>query len=282
MLLLGLAVGIAIAMGVFANPVDATAYWNAGTSALLYPLEWSAVAPGYLFYPPPIAQISRLIQPIGWQLFIVAWMVIVFASFWFCARTLSLPLMAIGIPYFLGVGPDAPATFLSYALLGNVQWPLAALVVVAIRQPAFWAVLLTTKVSTAIGWWWHVFRAEWRAVAIGAASSAAVVALSVLISPDLWNQFIEFAIRNGNFANPPMPLFPIPFWFRVITAGALLFWGARTGRAWTVPVACGWALPALYGLGFLPFWVAGLRLIERQPIERPAITQVTPLAPIGG
>jgi len=270
MLLLGLGVGIAIALGTFATPVDAVAYWLAGTSTNLYPADWSAVAPGYLFYPPPIAQLSRLIQPVGWQVFIVMWMLVIFASFWYCARRLSLALVAIGIPYFLGVGPDAPATFLSYALLGNIQWPLAALSVVAIKRPASWAVLLSTKVSTAIGWWWHVFRAEWRAAAIAAGASGLVVGLSVLLGPDLWAQFIEFAVRNGNFADPPMPLFPIPFWIRIVTGAALLFWGARTNRAWTVPVACGWALPALYGLGFLPFWIAALRLTDRGAAEEPA------------
>jgi hypothetical protein len=281
MLLLGLGVGIAIAMGAFANPVDATAYWLAGTSTNLYPSDWSAVAVGYLFYPPPIAQLSRLIQPIGWQIFIVLWMVLVFASFWYCARRLSLLLVAIGIPYFLGIGPDAPATFLSYALLGNIQWPLAAATLIALKRPAMWAVLLTTKVSTAIGWWWHVFRGEWRAAAIGALASLAVIAVSVVFGPDLWAQFITFAMRNGNFANPPMPLFPVPFGIRIVTGMALLFWGARTGRAWTVPVACGWALPALYGLGFLPYWVAGLRLMDRVAVERQPSERLEP-APSAG
>jgi hypothetical protein len=272
MLLLGFGLGVAIALGRFANPVDATAYWLAGTSTNLYPADWSAVAVGYLFYPPPLAQLSRLIQPIGWQVFIVLWMVLVFGSFWYCTRRLSLVLIAIGIPYFLGIGPDAPATFLSYALLGNIQWPLAAASVLAIDRPPLWAVLVLTKVSTAIGWWWHVFRGEWRAAAIGALGSLIVIAVSVLVGPDLWGQFIAFAIRNGTFANPPMPLFPVPFGIRIATGLALLLWGARTGRAWTVPVACGWALPALYGLGFLPFWIAALRLTDRREAARTAVS----------
>ena len=243
MLLLGLGVGVAIAFGAFATPVDAVAYWLAGTSTNLYPADWSAVAPGYLFYPPPIAQLSRLIQPIGWQVFIVLWMVLVFASFWYCARRLSLILVVIGIPYYLGIGPDAPATFLSYALLGNAQWPLAAAVILAIDRPPLWAVLFVTKVSTAIGWWWHVFRAEWRAAALGAAATALVIAVSVLLGPDLWAQFIGFAIRNGDFANPPMPLFPVPFVVRIASGAALLFWGARTNRAGQCPSPAGGHCP---------------------------------------
>ncbi len=66
-------------------------------------------------------------------------------------------------------------------------------------------------------------------------------------------------------ADPPMEAFFIPFGVRLATAIPLLVWGARTNRPWTVPVACGWSLPALYGLGFLPFWVAATRLVERPP-----------------
>ena len=53
MLLLGILVGIAQASGRFAAPVDALAYWQAGTSTNLYPESWSEVGTGYLFYPPP-------------------------------------------------------------------------------------------------------------------------------------------------------------------------------------------------------------------------------------
>jgi hypothetical protein len=61
-------------------------------------------------------------------------------------------------------------------------------------------------------------------------------------------------------ANPPIAMFPVPFGVRLASAVAVLAWGARTDRPWTVPVAVGWSVPALYGLGFLPFWVAGWRL----------------------
>jgi hypothetical protein len=49
----------------------------------------------------------------------------------------------------------------------------------------------------------------------------------------------------------------------------VLAWGARTNRPWTLPVAVGWSIPALYGLGFLPFWVAGWKV--RQMTRRATI-----------
>jgi len=44
-------------------------------------------------------------------------------------------------------------------------------------------------------------------------------------------------------------------------SAGLVIWGARTNRIWTVPVAAGWAIPALYMWSFLPIWlgVIGVR-----------------------
>ena len=264
MLLLGVLCGLAQAMGVLAIPVDAVSYWNAGQSKDLYPELWSEVSHGILFYPPPTAQVLTLLQPIGWPAFVTILTTGIFAAMWYCARQWSWPLLALGVPYLLwGVGPQVAATFLGYALMGNLQWILAALTLVALRHPAVWSIELVTKVTSAIGWWWHVLRGEWRAAAIGAAASVAIVAVSFALSPGLWFEFIEFARRNGTMANPPLEAFFVPFGLRLATAVPLLVWGARTNRPWTVPVACGWSLPALFGLGFLPFWVAASRLVER-------------------
>ena len=111
-------------------------YWQAGTSPDLYPTSWSAIVTGQMPYPPPIAQISTLLQPMGWPAFILLLTTFTFAAFWYCAREWSLPLIAIGIPWFLGIGPGEPATFLGYALIGNLQWILAALTVLALRHSA--------------------------------------------------------------------------------------------------------------------------------------------------
>lgn len=261
MLLLGVLCGLAQAFGILAPPVDASAYWLAGTSTNLYPAAWAEVAPGYLFYPPPVAQLSTLLQPIGWGAFVTLLTTGIFASIWYCAGRWSLPLLALGLPYLaLGLGPEEAFTFLGYALLGNLQWILAALVILALRHPALWSIELVTKVTTAIGWWWHILRGEWRAAAIGAGASAAIVVVSFVFAPHLWFEFVAFAMRNGTMADPPMAMFPVPFGIRLATGVLVLIWGARTNRAWTVPVVVGWSLPALYGLGFLPFWVGAWRL----------------------
>ena len=151
------------------------------------------------------------------------------------------------------------------ALLGNLQWILAALTIVALRHPALWSLQLVTKVTPAIGWWWHILRGEWRAAAIAVAASLAIIAVSFAIDPQLWFDFIVFALRNGTMADPPFETFVVPVGVRLATAVPVLVWGARTDRPWTVPIVCGWVLPALYGLGFLPFWVAAWRLYANRP-----------------
>jgi hypothetical protein len=262
MLLVGTLVGMGHGLGLFGNPVDAIAYWNAGSSSRLYPDSWSEVGTGYLFYPPPVAQVSGILQPIGWPAFVFLLTVATFVALWYCARAWSFPLLLAGVPHFLGVGPPEPAVFLSYALLGNLHWILAACAVLAFRSPPVYAVLVSTKVTIAIGWWWHVFREEWRAAAQGAITAGLVMLGSVLVDPVAWVEFADFVARNFMLQDPPLPLFPIPLAFRLPMAIALVMWGARTDRCWTVPVAAGWSIPALYGWSFLPFWVGALRLLR--------------------
>jgi len=265
MLLIGILVGLAQARGWFAAPIDAVMYWKAGTSTDLYPESWSSISSGQLPYPPVIAQISTMLQPIGWPAFVILLTTATFAAFWFCARGWSLPLVLAGIPWLLGMGPAEPAKFLTYGLLGNLQWVLAALTVLALRHPALWSVELITKVTSAAGWWWHVLRGEWRAAATGAGVALVIVALSFALAPAMWIDYLGFALRNFTAADTPIPTFPVPFGIRLATSVPLLIWGARTNRPWTVPVVCGWSLVGLYSFGFLPFFVAAWRVRSETP-----------------
>jgi hypothetical protein len=54
--------------------------------------------------------------------------------------------------------------------------------------------------------------------------------------------------KSGTWASVPIPL-----WIRLPFALALVVWGARTDRRWTVPVGAMLALPAL--------WYGGLSML---------------------
>jgi hypothetical protein len=256
MLLIGFLIGVAVALTAVYNPVDVTNYWGAGTSSRLYPEHWSEYLPGYLFYPPPVAQLSTLLQPLGWQLFVVLMLTLTFGAMWYCVREWSFLLLLLGVPHYLNIGPPEFAVFLDYALLGNLQWVLAALVLAAIDRPPIWALMLVTKVTTAIGWWWYVVRGEWRKAFVAAAVSIAVIAVSVVTAPQQWVEFAGFVARNFTMANPPQTAFFIPIGIRLPTALLLVIWGARTNRRWAVPVAVGWALPAVFLSAFPIYWAA--------------------------
>ncbi len=279
MLLLGFIVGIGQVTGLVASPLDAATYWRAGTSTLLYPVNWSANGvPGLLFYPPPVAQISTLLQPIGWAAFDILWSTLIFGCFWYCARRWSLPLVLIA----LLPGPAIFSTCLGLALVGNMQWILAALVVVSLRYPSLWAVQAVTKTGPAVGALWPLVRGEWRAVRSAVLAGVAIVAISFAFAPHLWFEWIGFVARNWTLADSPLVPFPVPFALRFVTAAALIVWGARTNRRWTVAIGAGWAIPALWGFGFLPFWVGALRLRARSPGRHITMTAWKGMPPDGG
>lgn len=267
MLLIGFLVGVVHALGGVITPIDAVFYWRAGTSTELYPADWSAFHVGHLFYPPPLTQLSTLLQPIGWPVFVTALTTATFGAFWFCARKWSLPLVCIGIPHFLDIGPEAPATFLSYALLGNIQWILAALTVVAMRQPGLYPLLILTKVTSGIGLLWPLFKRDRSAICVGVLATICVTLVSFVAAPGLWLDFLGFVGRNALMADPPLPIFPIPFGMRLAGAVVLIAWGSRSNHPWTVPIAAGMSLPVVWGLGFLPFFVAATRLVDIEHIR---------------
>jgi hypothetical protein len=53
-------------------------------------------------------------------------------------------------------------------------------------------------------------------------------------------------------------LVPIAYPIRLAVAVTLVAWGGLTSRRWTVPLAAGLAIPALYVWSFLPLWLGVL------------------------
>ena len=125
---------------------------------------------------------------------------------------------------------------------GNVSLLLAVAIVVGFRWPAAWAIVLLTKITPGIGLLWFAVRGEWRSLAIALGATAAIVAVSYVTMPAAWRRWVEVIIDNagkgGTWASVPIPL-----WIRLPAAVALVVWGARTDRRWTVPVASMLALP---------------------------------------
>ena len=52
-----------------------------------------------------------------------------------------------------------------------------------------------------------------------------------------------------------MSLVPVGLPLRLAVAVVMVVWGAWTDRRWTVPLAAGLAVPALYAWSFLGIWI---------------------------
>jgi hypothetical protein len=238
-----------------ALPVDARLYWSTDLSHL-YGQVWGESASSLFVYPPVFAQVMVPLRLLGWPLFIASWTLILFAATAYAGRFWALLLVVIGIVLFPFVGFQHPFQHpLLYPLIGNVQPLLVAFVVAGFRFPALWSALLLTKIGPGVGVLWFAFRREWRSLAIALGTTFVIAAVSVVLAPSAWSEFIAFAQRNALTVGPN-EVVPIPFAIRILMSVALLFWGARTDRRWTVPVAAGWAAIALYQWTFVEFWMA--------------------------
>ncbi len=153
---------------------------------------------------------------------------------------------------------------------GNISLLLAVAIVVGFRWPAAWAFVLLTKVTPGIGLLWFVVRREWRQLGIALGATVLVIAASSILMPRAWldwfNLLTALPGRDGTWAAVPIPLV-----VRLPVAVAVVVWGARSNRRWTVPVAAMLALPALwYGGLTMLLAVIALRDPERNQGSIPA------------
>lgn len=204
--------------------VDARAYWRID---LAHPYTNSAVGElsNYL-YSPAFAQLLAPLSALPFELFFALWFVVSFAILVWLVKPWPwiVPMLLLPIVYELCVG--------------NIHFLLALVFTVVLRAPGLWAFPLLTKITPAVGGIWHLVRGEWRAAAIAAATTAVIVAVSYAINPSAWVDWLTFLSTQGGQSELLIP--------RVLLAAALVVWGARTGRPWTIAVA-GWlALPVIW------------------------------------
>ena len=243
---LGLVVALAawVVIVIMAEPYGRT--WGTGQDAYCYyqpsladpyaRADWTD--PIAYVYSPAFLQLVAPLTALPWQAFMAAWTLILLGAVRFLtgARWLGLGVV-VALMELAG---------------GNISLLLAAAMVVGFRWPAAWAFVLLTKVTPGIGLLWFVVRREWTSLFTALAATAAVVVVSGALMPGAWAEWItvlqSVAGRDGTWA-----ALPIPFIARLPIAVAVVVWGARTDRRWTVPVAGMIALPAL--------WYGGLSML---------------------
>jgi hypothetical protein len=217
--------------GVYGTGREALCYWTPSYADPYLHSEWND--PIAYVYSPAFLHALAPLKWLPWPAFLAAWTVIqlVVLRFLTGSRWLWLGLLLAAME----IGG------------GNISLLLAAAIVLGFRHPAAWALVLLTKVTPGIGLLWFAVRREWRNLAIALGATAAIAAVSFVIAPQAWLDWADVLVRtatsgrSGTWASIPIPLL-----LRLPFAIALVVWGARTDRRWTVLVAALIALPAVW------------------------------------
>lgn len=209
---------------------DARAYYDAHLGNL-YARPGAGTFDAY-YYSPAFAQLLAPLTALPWQLFIAIWMMIAAAALAY----LSGPLLMLVLL--------CPPVLVELQV-GNIHFLLGLVAAVGLQYPAAWAFALLTKVTPGVGILWFAVRREWRSLLIACGVTAAIVVVSFVLAPSLWFEWLT-ALRANSGTSYEWPVLPIPLVIRFALGAALIAWGARTNRRWTVPVGATLALPLLW------------------------------------
>jgi hypothetical protein len=222
---------------------DAYQYWQniRGT-----PLYITAVlgAPHGFIYAPAIAQAMWPIVWLPWPVFYGIWLAILTASLFLMARPwlacVLFPMVLISSGFFLLLVPRHALSS------GNLALLMSLAVVAGFRWPSAYAFLLLTKITPAIGLLWFVVRREWSNLAIALGTTAAIVAVSYVLAPNLWADWLTDVRNNSTYPEPGFAYHILPLIPRLVIAAVLTVVGAQLNVRWVIPIAAFIALPYIW------------------------------------
>jgi len=238
--------------------VDAHAYWTADPVSPYWQSRLGDFN-GY-FYSPIFAQLLWPLTRLPWNLFAAAWTAVLIAALYVqTGRWFGLVVPLVGVEL----------------AMANIHILLGLAVAAGLVWPAAWAFALLTKITPGIGLLWFAVRREGRPLAIAALATAALVLPSFLLGPGLWIDWVRLVASPLGTPNG----IEIPLVVRLPVAAALIAWGGRTDRRWTLVVGSWLAVPALWW-NSTAVLVALIPLLDRTvPLARLASRRGRPLAP---
>lgn len=252
-----------IVAGAAANPnafMDSHAYWAARLGAP-YVVSQVGARDAYLYSPAFLEVI--------WPLKLLP-----LPAFTVVVEVCSVAALVAQTGPLLGVALLYPPTY--YELLfGNVNFLLALAIVAGFRFPALWSTVLLTKVTPGVGLLWFAVRREWHSLLTALAATAALACISFVLSPGQWVAWVAVLAKNAEHQTGLELLGPLAV--RLPVAAALVAWGARTDRRWTVVAGATLATPSLS-------WISASMLIGVIPLARQTsivgrwISQTLPMA----
>ena len=250
--------------GRFVTAQDARSYYGLDLADLYAGrTNWNTI--GAYPYSPAFAQLVHPLDLLPWPVFVAAWTAILIgATYLITGPDLFLLGLAVGAMEIAG---------------GNISLLLTLAIVAGFRRPWTWAFVLLTKITPGIGLLWFALRREWRPLAIALGATAAVVAVSFVLMPQAWRDWISLLAANtgkgGTWAAVPIPLV-----IRGPIGVALVAWGAFRNQRWVVPVGTMLCLPALW-YGSLSMLLGVIPLTTPEERSR-AWTRVTGVVRRGG
>jgi hypothetical protein len=222
-------------------PVDVRYYWAADPTNL-YPHPERGEGNGYN-YSPAFEFVVGWWRWLPFEVFVAIWRAILLVALVWMAGPFTIFVL-----FTIPVASEINA--------GNIQILLALAIVLGFRWSATWAFVLLTKVTPGIGLLWFAMRRRWRDLTIALGVTAAIVAVSLLLMPGAWIDWL--ALWTGAPA-PSVPPYYLPFWTRLPFALGFVVLGGVTGWRWPVVVGATLALPVYYIIstsmlvGVLPF-----------------------------
>ncbi len=172
---------------------DAWAYWSV---QFPHPYQAAVGSLGAFTYSPPMAMLFHLASGLQWWVFLWIWLAVLLATaIWLGGRR---ALIVLAFP---------PVIMELYH--GNVNLLIGAAIVLGFRYPWTWSFVLLTKPTCGVGLLWFAVRREWRQLGIALGATAAIVAVSFVIAPQLWQEWISFLMSNTS-GTPGGAWVPVP------------------------------------------------------------------------
>jgi hypothetical protein len=231
---------------------EALCYWTPSLADPYALSDWTS--PLAYVYSPAFLQALAPLKALPWLGFLAAWTAILLVA----VRYLAGPRLYVVAVLLAGVEIAG----------GNVHLLLAAAIVLGMRWPAAWALVLLTKVTPGIGLLWFAARGEWRRLGIALGATAGIVAVSFAVDPAAWRDWLGVLVASADKTTGTWSAIQVPLLWRLPVAVVVVVWGARTDRPWTVPLAAMIALPAVW-FGSLSMLLAIIPLRHVAPPAAP-------------
>jgi hypothetical protein len=227
---------------------DAYGYWLAIRRDHLYITDLGNAPHGYLYSPAFIQAIWPLVL-LPWEAFYAIWLAVYMVVLvWLCRPWLTLAILPWVFVTF-GIGLlQVPRHSISS---GNVYLYMGLAVAAGFRWPSAHAFLLLTKVTPGITLLWFVVRREWRNLAIALVTTAAIVAVSFVVAPNLWFDWVTVLRNNSTYGEPDFALRILPLIPRLIIAAVVVAVAAWFNARWALPIAIILAMPYIADTAFI-------------------------------